>query len=297
MWKAACVNMALASLTRIIGPAVACCIVKMIATNPQHPDVGTKGQFRYQVETHQYCSRAPDDLEGPPCLHGAISQEDHWSCCGELSLTADCPGIRAMVGDTVKLKPEVADTDDRVLGANSTNRGIGVIVKDDKDTKPLKVELREGGKRGAGTGSTSFYREAELVAFRCTYNTYGSANVPQRMFTCRRCTVACCEGCRDFCHEGHELASVGMKDGGSTCECSLQLCCKMQPLRLSYKVGDRVRVKSGVDPAYGWGDVSSSEIGFAKAIEGDLVRIEFPSDRNWIGHGFDMEKVDTAGYR
>ncbi|KAF4099525.1 uncharacterized protein ftr97 isoform X8 [Onychostoma macrolepis] len=61
-------------------------------------------------------------------------------------------------------------------------------------------------------------------------------------------------------------------------------------------VGDRVRVKpSVVTPINKWGSVTHLSVGVVKKIQGDLLTVDFPEQRNWTGVVSEMEHVTDAG--
>ncbi|XP_059368784.1 E3 ubiquitin-protein ligase TRIM65-like isoform X7 [Carassius carassius] len=61
-------------------------------------------------------------------------------------------------------------------------------------------------------------------------------------------------------------------------------------------VGDRVRVKpSVVTPIHKWGSVTYSSVGVVKKIQGDLLTVDFPEQKNWTGLISEMEHVTGAG--
>ncbi|XP_059354670.1 E3 ubiquitin-protein ligase TRIM65-like isoform X2 [Carassius carassius] len=61
-------------------------------------------------------------------------------------------------------------------------------------------------------------------------------------------------------------------------------------------VGDRVRVKpSVVTPTHKWGSVTHFSIGVVKKIQGNLLTVDFPEQRNWTGVDSEMEHVTSAG--
>uniref|UniRef100_A0A8C2K4C7 FinTRIM family, member 97 n=1 Tax=Cyprinus carpio TaxID=7962 RepID=A0A8C2K4C7_CYPCA len=61
-------------------------------------------------------------------------------------------------------------------------------------------------------------------------------------------------------------------------------------------VGDHVRVKpSVVTPTHKWGSVTHLSIGVVKKIQGDLLTVDFPEQRNWTGVVSEMERVTSAG--
>ncbi|XP_073672917.1 uncharacterized protein [Garra rufa] len=61
-------------------------------------------------------------------------------------------------------------------------------------------------------------------------------------------------------------------------------------------VGDRVRVKpSVVTPTHKWGSVTHLSVGVVKKIQGDLLTVDFPEQRNWTGVVSEMERATSAG--
>ncbi|XP_052442893.1 tripartite motif-containing protein 65 isoform X6 [Carassius gibelio] len=61
-------------------------------------------------------------------------------------------------------------------------------------------------------------------------------------------------------------------------------------------VGDRVRVKpSVVTPIHKWGSVTYSSVGVVKKIQGGLLTVDFPEQKNWTGLISEMEHVTGAG--
>ncbi|XP_016303538.1 tripartite motif-containing protein 65 isoform X3 [Sinocyclocheilus anshuiensis] len=61
-------------------------------------------------------------------------------------------------------------------------------------------------------------------------------------------------------------------------------------------VGERVRVKpSVVTPIHKWGSVTHLSVGVVKKIQGDLLTVDFPEQRNWTGVVSEMEHVSGAG--
>ncbi|XP_051732344.1 uncharacterized protein LOC127502925 isoform X3 [Ctenopharyngodon idella] len=61
-------------------------------------------------------------------------------------------------------------------------------------------------------------------------------------------------------------------------------------------VGDRVRVKpSVVIPTQKWGSVTHISIGVVKKIQGELLTVDFPEQKNWTGVVSEMERVTSAG--
>lgn len=60
---------------------------------------------------------------------------------------------------------------------------------------------------------------------------------------------------------------------------------------MRFSVGDRARVKPTVDrPTYGWGQVKHGDTGTIIAIKGDVLTIDFPSQKTWTGLSSDMER-------
>ncbi|KAL1253680.1 hypothetical protein QQF64_015909 [Cirrhinus molitorella] len=61
-------------------------------------------------------------------------------------------------------------------------------------------------------------------------------------------------------------------------------------------VGDRVRVKpSVVTPTHKWGSVTHSSVGVVKKIQGDLLTVDFPEQRNWTGLVSEMQHETSTG--
>lgn len=60
-----------------------------------------------------------------------------------------------------------------------------------------------------------------------------------------------------------------------------------EPLR----IGDRVRVKPGVIPSLGWGNVRSTSIGLVVRIDGDRCDVDFPGHQNWHGKVHEIELI------
>ncbi|XP_026146841.1 tripartite motif-containing protein 65-like isoform X2 [Carassius auratus] len=61
-------------------------------------------------------------------------------------------------------------------------------------------------------------------------------------------------------------------------------------------IGDRVRVKpSVVTPIHKWGSVTYSSVGVVKKIQGGLLTVDFPEQKNWTGLISEMDHVTGAG--
>ncbi|KAL0216548.1 hypothetical protein P9112_008732 [Eukaryota sp. TZLM1-RC] len=61
----------------------------------------------------------------------------------------------------------------------------------------------------------------------------------------------------------------------------------------AFRVGDRVRVKPSVsEPKYKFGNVSHSDIGTVKRVDGNFLRIDFENHRNWAGYAPDLELAE-----
>lgn len=61
---------------------------------------------------------------------------------------------------------------------------------------------------------------------------------------------------------------------------------------MSFKLGDKVRVKSSVsDPEHAWGDVSPGEVGIVRQVGYSSLVVDFPSQRSWNAVAAEMEVV------
>jgi hypothetical protein len=70
------------------------------------------------------------------------------------------------------------------------------------------------------------------------------------------------------------------------------------PLSGLITVGDRVRVRPGIDPSYGWGGVSAGDIGVVVRMDSDGdVSVNFDGHSSWNGKGSEMEKVSGGSAR
>lgn len=58
----------------------------------------------------------------------------------------------------------------------------------------------------------------------------------------------------------------------------------------TFKVGDKVRVITD-NPVYGWGAVSKADVGEIFRIDGDIIRVNFPSQSWWNGRADEFELV------
>ncbi|XP_043075906.1 tripartite motif-containing protein 65 isoform X4 [Puntigrus tetrazona] len=59
-------------------------------------------------------------------------------------------------------------------------------------------------------------------------------------------------------------------------------------------VGDSVRVKpSVVTPIHKWGSVTYLSVGVVKKIQGDLLTVDFPEQKNWTGAVSEMERAGS----
>ncbi|CAE7906998.1 Herc2 [Symbiodinium necroappetens] len=70
-----------------------------------------------------------------------------------------------------------------------------------------------------------------------------------------------------------------------------------QPLqalvRTTIEVGDFVKVKDGVTPAFGWGSVQPDHWGKVAGITGDNCTVHFPRHSGWSGKLDEMELIPT----
>eukprot|EP00900_Chrysochromulina_parva_P005102 jgi/Chrpa1/14593/Chrysochromulina_OHIO_Genome00007515-RA len=57
------------------------------------------------------------------------------------------------------------------------------------------------------------------------------------------------------------------------------------------KVGDRVRVRPGVIPSLGWGNVRSTSVGRVVRMDGERCDVDFPGHNNWHGKVPEIERV------
>ncbi|XP_066533507.1 uncharacterized protein [Hoplias malabaricus] len=62
----------------------------------------------------------------------------------------------------------------------------------------------------------------------------------------------------------------------------------------NFSIGDHVRVKGSISsPKRGWGSVSHKSVGVVKALNGDIVTVDFPEHKSWKGISSEMELVDS----
>ena len=59
----------------------------------------------------------------------------------------------------------------------------------------------------------------------------------------------------------------------------------------TFRIGDRVRVKTGVQPSCGWGSVKSGDIGVVRKIQAKNLTVDFPQHKQWSGVDHEMERV------
>lgn len=64
----------------------------------------------------------------------------------------------------------------------------------------------------------------------------------------------------------------------------------------AFKVGDKVRVITD-NPYYGWGNVSKGDVGTIIAIDGDVIRVNFPGQSRWNGRADEFELVKEEEVR
>lgn len=64
----------------------------------------------------------------------------------------------------------------------------------------------------------------------------------------------------------------------------------------AFKVGDKVRVITD-KPYFGWGNVSKGDVGTIIAIDGDVIRVNFPRQSRWNGLADEFELVKEAEVR
>ena len=57
------------------------------------------------------------------------------------------------------------------------------------------------------------------------------------------------------------------------------------------KVGDRVRVRPGVIPSLGWGNVRSTSVGRVVRMDGERCDVDFPGHNTWHGKVPEIERV------
>ena len=59
-----------------------------------------------------------------------------------------------------------------------------------------------------------------------------------------------------------------------------------------FKVGDKVRVITD-KPVFGWGKVSKGDEGIVEVVDGEFIRVKFPS-QSWYGCAHELELVEDA---
>lgn len=70
------------------------------------------------------------------------------------------------------------------------------------------------------------------------------------------------------------------------------LCSEMEKVDALFAEGDTLRVRRGVDPPkFKWGKVVKGEHGVLTKIDGPKCRVDFVSQKNWLGYLPEMEKV------
>jgi hypothetical protein len=63
---------------------------------------------------------------------------------------------------------------------------------------------------------------------------------------------------------------------------------------MTFKVGDKVRVKASVDePSFAWGEVSPGDVGTVRTLSGidSEMIVDFPNQRGWMAESHEMELV------
>ena len=60
----------------------------------------------------------------------------------------------------------------------------------------------------------------------------------------------------------------------------------------TFKVGDKVRVITD-KPVFGWGKVSKGDEGIVEVVDGEFIRVKFPS-QSWYGCAHELELVEDA---
>ena len=55
-------------------------------------------------------------------------------------------------------------------------------------------------------------------------------------------------------------------------------------------VGDRVKVRAGITPAYGWGQAKGA-VGTVRTVSGESCTIDFPGQKSWSGKVSEMERA------
>lgn len=61
-------------------------------------------------------------------------------------------------------------------------------------------------------------------------------------------------------------------------------------------IGAKVRVREGISPMFGWGNVSINEIGTINSISygrSDGLLVDFPSHRGWMALFEDLEVINA----
>lgn len=59
-----------------------------------------------------------------------------------------------------------------------------------------------------------------------------------------------------------------------------------------FKKGDKVRVKGGINPYYGWGGIKKEDVGVFVRMDGKRVVVNFPKHDGWLGKPDEMELVE-----
>uniref|UniRef100_A0A9J7ZE68 FinTRIM family, member 97 n=1 Tax=Cyprinus carpio carpio TaxID=630221 RepID=A0A9J7ZE68_CYPCA len=99
-----------------------------------------------------------------------------------------------------------------------------------------------------------------------------------------------------ICELAGRLETTCMQEISKTITNVSDLSAKRPHFTFDIVVGDHVRVKpSVVTPTHKWGSVTHLSIGVVKKIQGDLLTVDFPEQRNWTGVVSEMERVTSAG--
>ncbi|XP_077076176.1 uncharacterized protein LOC143729048 isoform X2 [Siphateles boraxobius] len=130
-----------------------------------------------------------------------------------------------------------------------------------------------------------------LQNYESMFSSFGSDEFPSLSFQ------PCCsfeDISKLVCELTGRLETTCMQETNKTINKVSDLSTKSPPFDI--EVGDTVRVKpSVVIPKHKWGSVTYISIGVVKKIQGEVLTVDFPEQKNWTGLVSEMDRVTSAG--
>ena len=144
-------------------------------------------------------------------------------------------------------------------------------------TVALVVHNAQAGGLGEPFGYLLFDAPNSVVSQHPLSQTYGFSSCPERFYT---------EVLYDY-----RIGANRFSDCRTVKVSREEEIKDEEKVNLTFTIGNKVHVKAGVTPRYGWGSVVPEMVGILKEIEGEDALVAFPAIPEWVGRLEELEQI------